>query len=314
VNEDEAQAQQPVSPGEAPELSVLVPARNAEATIAEQLEALVTQEWDHPWEIVVVDNGSSDATRAIVARYEAGDPRVRLVDASDHVGISYARNVGMAAARGCSIAVCDADDVVAPGWLAAMGNALSQHRVVTGAFEVHRLNAPWVVESRGGEGAARSRFDFGGLFPFPNGGNFGVRREVLDCVGGFDQRFSYGGEDIEFGFRLWRAGIEVHVAEDAVLHLRYRSTIGSMWRQARDSSRVYALLRNEVRSAGFEVVPDDEWKRWVWLVRNLGRLRTRGGRARWVVTAGGRVGRVQGAAAQWLVTSGARRNALKGRT
>ena len=58
-----------------PELSVVVPARDAAATIDGQLEALLAEEWDQPWEIVVVDNGSRDATKAIVDRYAARDPR-----------------------------------------------------------------------------------------------------------------------------------------------------------------------------------------------------------------------------------------------
>ena len=102
-----------------PELSVVIPVRDAAATIEDQIDALLGQEWDRPWELVVVDNGSHDATQTIVERYADRDDRVRLVDASDRPGVAHCRNVGIRAARADAIAMCDADDVVAPGWLRA---------------------------------------------------------------------------------------------------------------------------------------------------------------------------------------------------
>jgi len=136
--------------GQAPvELSVIVPARNAAATLADPLDALLAQEWDRPFEVVVVDNGSSDGTSAVVTEYRGRDPRVRPVDASEDVGVAYCRNTGIAAARGDGVLICDADDVVAPGWVGAMGEALRDHEFVTGRIDVHLLNPEWLAGTRG---------------------------------------------------------------------------------------------------------------------------------------------------------------------
>ncbi|HEU6446740.1 MAG TPA: oligosaccharide flippase family protein, partial [Gaiellaceae bacterium] len=89
-----APAVEPEPAGEEPvELSVVIPARNAAGTIGDQLESLARPRFHRPWEVVVVDNGSTDGT-ADVARSYAGRVRLRVVNASDRPGIAYARNRG----------------------------------------------------------------------------------------------------------------------------------------------------------------------------------------------------------------------------
>jgi glycosyltransferase involved in cell wall biosynthesis len=276
------------------ELSVIVPARNAAATLGEQLDALLAQEWHRTFEVVVVDNGSSDGTPAVVDEYRARDPRVRLVDASEDVGVAYCRNTGIAAVLGDGVAICDADDIVAPGWVSAMGEALRDHEFVTGRIDVHLLNPAWLAESRG-LAIEQGPFTFAGLFEFANGGNQGFRRSVVEKHGGFDQRF-VPGEDVEFSFRLWRAGITVHYVDDALLHYRYRGSMRELWNQARSYARIQPSLLRMVRDARCDVPRDREWRRWLWLVRHLGSVSTMSGRARWISLAGGRVGRLEGSA------------------
>lgn len=102
-------------------LSVIIPCLNAERTIGEQLAALAAQRWSERWEVIVADNGSTDGTLEVVRRFAGRLPELRVVDASQRRGSGYARNRGAAVARGEWLAFCDADDVVAPGWVAAMG-------------------------------------------------------------------------------------------------------------------------------------------------------------------------------------------------
>ncbi len=129
------------------ELSVVIPARNEASTITAQLDALTAQRWDGTWEIVVVDNGSTDETPAVVSSYADRCTWVRLVRALERAGLNYARNVGIEAARGTAFALCDADDLVAPGWIAAMGDALRIAPLVTGPLELDRLNPAWLADS-----------------------------------------------------------------------------------------------------------------------------------------------------------------------
>src|SRR5215468_11366155 len=129
-------------------LSVIIPCYNGVGTIATQLEALAKQDWSEPWEVIVSDNGSTDDSVAIVEKYRSKLPHLRVVDASAKRGAPYAINVGARAATGDAIAVCDADDEIAPGWVAAIGEALSRHEFVASRFEFRKLNEPWALEAR----------------------------------------------------------------------------------------------------------------------------------------------------------------------
>jgi glycosyltransferase involved in cell wall biosynthesis len=276
-----------------PELSVVIPVRDAAASIGDQLDALLDQEWQHPWEIVVADNGSRDETRAIVTRYATEDPRVRLVDASDRPGVAHCRNVGIREARADAIVMCDADDVVAPGWLRAMGEGLRAYELVTGPLDVTTLNPEWVLETRG-HAIESGPGQFLGIFEFAHSCNFGVRRDVIDRCGGFDETLA-AGEDVELSGRLWRAGVKLVYLDDAVVRYRYRTTVRGLWRQARSYGQVRPALLRRVGEAGVAVPRDRALRSWAYLVRNVGLLGNRAGRAKWVWVAGGNVGRLEGA-------------------
>lgn len=99
-----------------PKASIVVPAFNVATTLSETLSALQAQNFDS-FEVVIVDDGSSDATVSIAEHYCA-DPRIRLVRQPNR-GLAGARNSGIAAAHGEYIGFCDADDIWEPGKLAA---------------------------------------------------------------------------------------------------------------------------------------------------------------------------------------------------
>lgn len=96
--------------------SIVVPAFNVAATLSQTLNSLLAQTFDD-FEIVVVDDGSTDATPKILNRY-AVDPRVRVLSQRNR-GLAGARNTGIDAARGSFIGFCDADDLWEPGKLEA---------------------------------------------------------------------------------------------------------------------------------------------------------------------------------------------------
>ena len=109
--------------GCSPEVSVIICALNAAPTLPRQLKALEQQDTDLVYEVVLVDNGSTDGTRKLMeewARKDHGDSvRVYVVDASATPGIPAARNAGARVASGRVLAFCDADDEVTPGWVQA---------------------------------------------------------------------------------------------------------------------------------------------------------------------------------------------------
>jgi glycosyltransferase involved in cell wall biosynthesis len=275
------------------ELSVLVPAHDVAATLPAQLDALAPQEWGGTWEVVVVDNRSTDATRSIAREYADRFAHVRVVDAPDRSGLCHARAVGVDSARGTAIAICDGDDIVADAWVRTMGDALRDHAVVTGPLEVDRLNPRWLAETRGRPSATEASTWFG-CFPLVSGGNLGFRRKVWDEVGGFDDAY-VGAEDAEWSLRLARAGIPVHFAPGAVLHYRYRAEPDVLWRQGTRYGLNRPRLRLTVAAAGFTPPPwFAGWRSWAWLAAHLPGVHTPEGRARWAWVAGVRIGHLRG--------------------
>lgn len=103
-------------------VSVVVPAFNAEATLSDTLESLLAQTHPH-WEAVVVDDGSADGTARVARTYAARDPRIRLIQQANG-GEAAARNAGLAHARHEWLHFLDADDWIAPEFLERMLGAL----------------------------------------------------------------------------------------------------------------------------------------------------------------------------------------------
>lgn len=282
-----------VHSGDAVDLSVIVPARDAAETLPEQLEALRAQEWAGSWEVLVVDNGSTDSTASIVEELAADWPRLRLIRADEGIGPSYARNVGVRRAAGDGIAFCDADDVVATGWVAAMGDSLRQHRFVAGAREIGRLNPKWLSASYSPKYMSQ-RTVFEELFPFASSCNMGIRRDCFERFGDFDEDFLVG-EDIEFSMRLWLGGIDMHFAPHAKIHYRFRPTLPALLKQASAYGRFRPRIAERLRAMGLPApAPLAGARNWLWLLRRLPLLRTKTGRAQWLWVAGVRIGNLQG--------------------
>jgi len=106
-----------------PLVSIIMPARDAGATIETALQSLRNQSWGNI-EILVIDNGSRDATADITRRLGASDPRIRLLTGPAEPGAYPARNIGLAAARGAFITVLDGDDWAHPARIARQVRAL----------------------------------------------------------------------------------------------------------------------------------------------------------------------------------------------
>ena len=133
-------------------LSVILPCYNGAETIAVQLNALVQQQWSEDWEVIVVNNGSTDNSVEIVEEYRDRLP-LRIVNAhtppEPRLGVTHSYNVGIKAAIGNAIAFCEADDEVTPGWLGAMAEALTHHDLVDGPLDYVKLNPDWLIDAFG---------------------------------------------------------------------------------------------------------------------------------------------------------------------
>ncbi|CUR54434.1 hypothetical protein NOCA2170006 [metagenome] len=98
-----------------PEISLVVPFYNVEDYLAECLDSLLRQTWSD-FEVVLVDDGSPDGSRAIAERYAAQDPRIRIIT-QENAGLGAARNAGIRNARGRYLAFVDSDDLLPAGAL-----------------------------------------------------------------------------------------------------------------------------------------------------------------------------------------------------
>lgn len=133
--------------------SVIMPAYNAAATIGRAIDSVLAQT-DPAWELIVVDDGSRDATRAIVAGMGGREPRVRLLELACNGGVAAARNAGIDAASGRYIAFLDADDYWLPTKLAVQRQAFAAGAsVVFGGYFRDGANGRKAVP-------ARARVDF----------------------------------------------------------------------------------------------------------------------------------------------------------
>ncbi len=115
-----------MSQEKSPALSVVMPAYNSAAFIAEAMQSVLAQTWED-LELIVVDDGSRDETPAIAARIAAADPRVTLIEQPNSGRPSAARNTGLARARGRYLAFLDSDDVWFPDRVARMIAGLEAH-------------------------------------------------------------------------------------------------------------------------------------------------------------------------------------------
>lgn len=275
------------------DLTVVVAARNEEEHLADQLDALLAQEWDGAWEVVVVDNGSEDNTPAILERYRSQHERLRTLSAGERPSKSHAVEVGVNSSSAPLLAFTDADDVVAPGWVAAMAEALARDPVVTGPVELDRLNPPWLAGSRG-RAHAEGLLEFHGLFPTIRGNNYGVRRSVLAQVG-LPEAEHYPVDDVEFSLRCWFSGVDIALAPEALVHYRYRPDWAALVRQGWNYGTHRPLISRRLRQAGRpRPARLAGWKSWLALLAALPTVASREGRARVAWIAAVRFGHVVG--------------------
>lgn len=277
-------------------LTVVIPCRNAAATVALQLAALRRQQWDQPWEVIIADNGSTDATLTIIEQNSAGLPGLQVVDASDRRGAGHARNVGALFARGEALAFCDADDEVGDGWVAAIGAALEKHEMVASRFDIEKLNPQWIVgRLRNPQSAGLQRIKYPPYLQHAGGSGLGIRRSLHERIGGFDESLAQL-EDTDYCFRAQRLGCELHFAADAVVHVRYSSHPAGLFRQSRLWAEYNELM---YKRYGEDRPMEHPWlaygRTWRDLILHAPRLLHREKRSAWMKTLGTQIGLLEGA-------------------
>jgi glycosyltransferase involved in cell wall biosynthesis len=223
-----AQAPFPDVPrAEWPKVSVVVCAYNAEDTIGDCLDSLDRLKYPD-FEVVVVDDGSRDATGEIAKRRDG----VRVIEVPNG-GLSAARNVGLAAATGEVVAYTDADAEVDPDWLGYLVQPLLMSDVVgVGGPNVVPQDDPWVAQcvARSPGGPIHVMLDDRIAEHVP-GCNMAFWRDALLDVDGFNPVYLRAGDDVDICWRLQARKQRIGFAPSALVWHHHRSSVRAYWRQ-----------------------------------------------------------------------------------
>lgn len=277
------------------DVSVIIPCYNAQATLAEQLEALAAQEFSGSWEVILADNRSTDHSVAIAQQFADRLPSLRIVSAAARQGPAHAMNAGASAAQGRLLTFVDADDVVAPGWLAAIVHALGTYDFVASRHDFTRLNTPEVVgerENRQSEGL--QPYTYPPYLPHAGGCGLGIRREHHEAVGGFDEDF-FQLQDTDYCWRVQLMGISLTFVPDALIYVRYREQLIDSYRQAKGYAEYNVLLYKRYLPRGMpRLTFRSSLLSWYYFLLRTPQLLNPTTRKVWIRQLGWRMGRLIG--------------------
>ncbi len=221
-----------------PRVSVVVCSYNGAATLAQCLESLGRLRYPD-YEVILVDDGSTDGTPAIAARF----PDIVTIR-QDNKGLSEARNVGLRAATGEIIAYTDSDCFADPDWLTHLVHQFE----VTGADAVGGPNlspddgwlAACVAASPGQPTHVLESDQVAEHIP---GCNMAYRRGPLEAINGFDPQFLRAGDDVDVCWRLQQSGRWISFAPGAFVWHHRRQSPKAYLRQQEGYGEAEALLR-----------------------------------------------------------------------
>jgi GT2 family glycosyltransferase len=254
------------------------------------VETVLANTDDPPFELIVVDNGSSDGSREYLDELAARDARVRLLANEANVGFPAACNQGLATAQGDRLVLLNSDTMVAPGWLGRLASHLDAGRAALVGPVTNRIGNEAEVateyETYGDflrEAGARRYRRRGETFELSTLTMFclAMRRDAWETIGPLDESFGVGTlEDDDYSMRARKSGFRLLCAEDVLVHhfgeasfgklfgsgeygrligdnrRRFEDKWGEAWRPyARRDSAEYTAVLDSVRRALREAVP-----------------------------------------------------------
>ena len=210
-------------------VTVVVPVCNGERWLEEVLGALLGELDGRPSQLVVIDDGSDDASLEVLRRH-AAEGRIELLHGGGH-GAAAAINLGVRRARFPVIAQVDQDVVVQPGWLGALLAELADPQVAAaqGYYDTDRSSSVW-ARVMGYDLELRYAGIRGRYVDHVCTGNTVFRTEALHAVGLFDEILGYG-YDNDMSYRLTTSGRSLRFCRDARSIHRWREGLWAYLRQ-----------------------------------------------------------------------------------
>ena len=216
-----------------PSVAVIVPCYNEETTVARTCESLLALHYpSDKLEVILVDDGSTDATAGAIARF-AAHPQVRIIS-KENGGKHTALNAGIAATRADIVGCLDADSFVEPDALREIIPCFADVQVaaVTAAMSVHEpgnvLQHMQNAEYLFGITLRHAIASVNGLYVTPGPFSF-YRRAIVEELGGF--RYGHQTEDMEMALRIQRAGYGIENAPHARVYTKAPGTILKLLKQ-----------------------------------------------------------------------------------
>jgi len=223
----------------APKVTVIVCVYNGDATLEECLRSL--RYLDYPdYEVIVVDDGSTDQTPQIAARF----PEFRHIR-QENRGLSAARNVGAHAAGGEIVAYTDCDCVADPTWLSYLVRGMIDQKLdAIGGPNVTPPSDSWVAKciSASPGNPCHVMINDREAEHVP-GCNMAFTRDALLRLGGFDEQFRVAGDDVDICWRFLDAGLKIGYAPAAWVWHHRRSSVGAFLRQQKGYGSSEAMVQ-----------------------------------------------------------------------
>jgi GT2 family glycosyltransferase len=223
-----------------PSVSVIVCTHNGSRTLRRCLEGICRLNYPN-FEVIVVDDGSTDGTVAIVQQYD-----VRLISTVNK-GLSSARNTGLEAATGEIVAYIDDDAYPDPDWLTYLADTFMRTSYVgVGGPNIHPggdgVVADSVANAPGGPIHVLLTDRVAEHIP---GCNMSFRASALREIGGFDPQFVTAGDDVDVCWRLQEGGGTLGFNPAAMVWHRRRTFVRAYWRQQLGYGRAEAMLERK---------------------------------------------------------------------
>ncbi len=209
-----------------PKVSVVVAAHNAARTLEDCLDSLRRLRYPD-YEVIVVNDGSTDKTEDIMRRFPFKNITTR------NQGVSGARNVGLRAATGEIVAYIDSDAKADPDWLNYLAATYSEFNVAgVGGPNLVPPEDNWVAKCvyRSPGGPTQVMFDDQFAEHIP-GCNMSFRKAALEDIGGFDPIFTAAADDVDICWRLIKKGYQIGFSPSAVVWHHRRPSVKGYWRQ-----------------------------------------------------------------------------------
>lgn len=200
-----------------PKVSVIIPCYNQESYLKDAILSIVRQSYQN-WEIIIVNDGSTDNSAEVAKELAATDPRILYIS-QDNQGVSAARNKGIKVSRGKYILPLDGDDTIEKDYIVRAVEYLEEHPKCVcfycRANMFGRVNQPWDITYTDYDHLLINNAIFCSSV---------YRRTDFDRIGGYDETFRHGYEDWEFYIQLLANGGEVYQDEMRLFNYRQKRT------------------------------------------------------------------------------------------